>query len=115
MNAVHDSIVSRFRAGETAVAIGLTVGYSAHHVRRILKAKALALPRRGRRFEFQSRPDGEYCRCSRCARLGYGEDAWHPATAEFWRLMNGALHFNQCKACITEVAEHKHGFVRIAA
>ena len=91
MDALHEAIVTRFRAGETALAIGLTIGYSAHHVRRILKAKALALPRRGRRFEFQSRPDGEYCRCSRCVRLGYGEDAWHPATAEFWRSMKGAL------------------------
>lgn len=114
MNASHEVIVRRFRAGETAIDIGAALGLTAERVRRVLKAKHVGSLRRGRqrrRPDFQSRPDGEYCRCAYCVRLGYGEDSWHPATTEFWRTVEGRLHFGQCKACLADVAERKRGVV----
>jgi len=60
---------------------------------------------------FESRPDGEYRRCSRCTHLGYGEDAWHPATREFWPVVRGRTWFGRCLACASELASRKHGFV----
>lgn len=116
MNATHESIVRRFRDGETVMNIGLSLGFSSRHVRQILREKDIVLPRRAtRQRTFQSRPDGEYVECARCAKLGYGADAWHPATPEFWRPTYGRLYFGQCRACISEVLERKAGFVRIAA
>lgn len=63
---------------------------------------------------FESRPDGEYCQCTRCARLGYGPDSWHPVTAEFWPRCNGRLSLNRCKACCGEVMARRHGVVQTA-
>lgn len=60
---------------------------------------------------FESRPDGEYALCRSCDRAGYGPDAWHPATAEFWVKHRGTLDFSKCKACKSEVAARKFGFV----
>ena len=60
---------------------------------------------------FQSRPDGEYRRCSRCAHLGYGEDAWHPCTSEFWPRVRGKLWFGRCLACASELASRRDGVI----
>lgn len=49
---------------------------------------------------FQSRFDGEYAQCPRCARIGLGVDSWHPVTREFWPVYGGGrLHLGQCLAC----------------
>lgn len=67
---------------------------------------------------FQRRPDGEYRQCRCCAARGYGEDSWHPATSEFWRIANGKLLFSRCRACLSDVAAKKDGLVtegRLAA
>jgi len=63
---------------------------------------------------FQSRPDGEYCQCPRCARRGYGQDSWHPVTAEYWPMNRGRLSLARCKACCGEVMAHKNGVVPAA-
>ncbi len=60
---------------------------------------------------FRSMPDGEYALCRSCERAGYGPDAWLPATDEFWSKSAGALQFNKCKACRSEVTARKFGFV----
>lgn len=60
---------------------------------------------------FQTRPDGEYRLCQSCRRAGYGVDAWHPATVEFWPTLFGAVQFYKCKACRSEVMAKKFGFV----
>jgi hypothetical protein len=52
--------------------------------------------------QFSSRPDGEYCACNRCLRLGYGEDSWHPLTTEFWPVIKGVLSLTNCRACTYE-------------
>lgn len=62
-------------------------------------------------LRFVSRPDGEYRECSRCRHLGYGVDAWHPATAEFWPVVRGRLWFGRCNACNSELAARKYGVV----
>lgn len=114
----HEVIVRRFCAGETALAISASLGYTAKYVRTILRREHVGDLRRGARrrtFEFESRADGEYCKCTACERKGYGVDSWHPATAEFWRTREGRLYFNQCTACLSEMSEGKKGIVRIAA
>ncbi|KAF1008969.1 MAG: hypothetical protein GAK28_00601 [Luteibacter sp.] len=60
---------------------------------------------------WQSRADGEYRRCARCEKLGYGEDAWHPATPEFFPVVNGRIRFGRCRACHSEVMQHRCGVV----
>jgi len=116
MNALHDQIVSRFRAGETIMAIGLSIGYSRRHVRNVIGA-ATPTYRRGRQLRFESRADGEYCQCGRCARIGYGVDAWHPVSEEFWPMDHGRLSLVMCKACRSELMAKKSGtaLLRIAA
>ena len=66
---------------------------------------AEALPR------WQSRADGEYRLCTRCAHLGYGEDAYHPATHEFWPRVHGQLWFGRCLACASELQSRRLGVV----
>ena len=64
----------------------------------------------------QSRPDGEYALCRSCERAGYGTDAWHPLTDDFWPVFHGRLVLTKkCKACRSEVAAKKFGFVRVVA
>lgn len=65
--------------------------------------------------QFQSRPDGEYKQCARCAKKGYGEDSWHPATPEYWPMRGGRLSLFRCKACCGEVMAHKNGVVPATA
>ncbi len=60
---------------------------------------------------FQSRADGEYRLCPRCAQLGYGVDSYHPATREFWTVQHGRLWFGRCLACAGELSARKHGVV----
>lgn len=62
---------------------------------------------------FQSCPDGEYVQCRSCARNGYGPDAWHPATSEFFPMQYGRLRFDRCRACRSEVQQRKFGFVSL--
>lgn len=64
---------------------------------------------------FQHRPDGEYAQCPRCTRLGYGPDAWHPCTSEFWPLTNGLLVYSRCKACMADRNCHRRGVIPEAA
>lgn len=61
--------------------------------------------------KFQSRPDGEWAQCPSCVRAGYGVDSWHPATSEYWVTLHGALQFQKCKACRSEVQARKFGMV----
>jgi hypothetical protein len=60
---------------------------------------------------WQSRPDGEYRLCTRCAHLGYGEYAYHPATGEFWPRVHGKLWFGRCLACASELQSRRLGVV----
>lgn len=118
MNTTHAQIVTRFRAGEPASAIARHFGFARNSVYRILRRNdAPAATAAAKRHKFQSRPDGEYVECKGCVRRGYGEDAWHPATVEFWREMAGSLYFAQCKACLSDDHECRRGVVpgRIAA
>lgn len=126
MNAVHENVVRQFRAGQAIAAIAEAIGYTPRAVRRILQKKDVRVPRfpgyvrrepRENAPQFASRPDGEYCRCKSCDELGYGVDAWHPATIEFWATDHGRLSFARCRACISEQKAHVHGVVpgRIAA
>jgi hypothetical protein len=62
-------------------------------------------------MRFQSRLDGEYVKCRSCDMAGYGLDAWLPATSEFWVTHLGVLQFSKCKACRSEVAARRFGFV----
>jgi hypothetical protein len=117
MKTMHAQVVSRFRAGEPAAAIAQGVGIARNTVYRILRRNDAPVAAPKKRYNFQSRPDGEYVECKGCVRLGYGEDSWHPATREFWREINGAVNFARCKACRSESIERKHGVVpgRMAA
>jgi hypothetical protein len=58
---------------------------------------------------FESRPDGEYAECRKCVQKGYGVDAWHPATAEFWPVSRGELIFKYCYACRVEYDAVRNG------
>jgi len=60
---------------------------------------------------FQSRLDGEYRQCPRCERLGYGPDAWHPATSDFFPMLHGRVSFARCRACLTEITSRRYGVV----
>jgi len=62
-------------------------------------------------IRFQSRPDGEYRLCPRCEKLGYGADAWHPATCEYYPVVHGRVSFARCRACITEITSRRYGVV----
>ncbi|HEY4292080.1 helix-turn-helix domain-containing protein [Luteibacter sp.] len=116
MNDLHAHIVRQFHAGDSVNVIARRLGFARNSVYRILRRNnAPAAAAAAKRYKFQSRPDGEYAECRGCVRRGYGEDAWHPATTEFWRPMEGRLYFNQCRACLSEVSERKSGFVSIAA
>ena len=64
---------------------------------------------------FQRRWDGEYALCPSCARLGYGIDAWHPCTSEFWPVTRGLLIYSRCKACMCDRNAHKLGVISEAA
>ena len=126
MNTTRESVVQQFLSGQAIDAIAAAIGYTPRAVRRILQKKAVAVPR-FRAYvrkspprpldRFQSRTDGEYCQCKRCAALGYGDDAWHPATMEFWPTEDGRLRFDRCRACASEMKVHAHGVVpgRVAA
>lgn len=59
--------------------------------------------------KWQSRVDGEYRQCARCAHIGYGEDAFHPATDEFWPRIHGQLWFGRCLACASELTSRRKG------
>jgi hypothetical protein len=63
---------------------------------------------------FESRIDGEYRQCARCAHLGYGPDSWHPATREYWPVARGRIWFGRCLACNGELAARKFGVVPAA-
>lgn len=65
--------------------------------------------------DFQHRPDGEYRQCRSCVARGYGEDSWHPATSEFWRIESGKLRFGRCRACVSEAVAKTAGVVTIGA
>lgn len=58
-----------------------------------------------------SATDGEWFRCSGCARRGYGVDSWQPMTSEFFATHAGRLILSKCKACRADVAAHKRGVV----
>ncbi len=60
---------------------------------------------------FVSGPDGEWRECRSCARKGYGVDAWHPATREFWPVVNRRIWFGRCLACCSEMSSRKRGVV----
>lgn len=52
---------------------------------------------------FESRPDGEYCRCLSCVKRGHGgEAAMWPATSQFFPLHRGRLVLSRCRACMGE-------------
>lgn len=119
MSTKTDMIVSRFRAGEAIHQIAGSLGVCDATIRVVLRR---CMPARGtgrNRVQFQSRPDGEYALCPRCARIGYGADAWHPATHEFWptSITGRRLSFIQCLACTSDVAARKAGvpLLRISA
>lgn len=62
---------------------------------------------------FKSLPDGEHALCRSCQRAGYGPDAWHPVTTEFWQIQQGKLLMSKCKACRSESAAKRFGFVHL--
>lgn len=55
--------------------------------------------------------DCEWFRCPGCAKRGYGVDSWHPLTAEFWGTHRGRLMLHACKACRSDLARNRRGFV----
>ncbi|MDQ7996086.1 MAG: hypothetical protein AAGC76_09555 [Luteibacter sp.] len=115
MNATHETVVQQFRSGQAIADIAIAVGFTPRAIRRILQKKDVAVPRfrpyvrKAPKTEFQSRADGEYAKCQSCERLGYGIDAWHPATSEFWREEYGLLSFERCRACICDLHKAKRG------
>lgn len=119
MTTTHEAVVKQFRSGQAIDAIAAAIGYTPRAVRRILQKKDVAVPR-FRAYvrtppkptaRFQSRTDGEYCQCKRCTSLGYGDDAWHPATMDFWPTENGRLRYDLCRACVSEMKVNVHGVV----
>jgi hypothetical protein len=63
---------------------------------------------------FQSRLDGEYRQCPNCERKGYGPDAWHPATAEFFPRIGRRVSFARYRACCSELTSKRRGIVPAA-
>lgn len=55
--------------------------------------------------------DGEWVQCRKCAMKGYGVDAYHPFTSEFFPMLNGKLRTDRCRACASESQSHTHGMV----
>jgi|GEM_PF-1776901 len=110
MKATQEQIVQRFRAGQSIPEIAMALGRGRETVRRLIRAVVPSARRRSSTVrKFVSRPDGEYCECRHCAALGYGADAWHPVTSEFWREYGGTLSLGQCKACLSEVEARSRG------
>lgn len=60
---------------------------------------------------FRSTPQGEERLCRCCENRGYGQDAWLPATSDFWPLVHGRLWFGRCRACAADLRERKRGVV----
>lgn len=60
---------------------------------------------------FRSTPYGEERLCRGCVNRGYGEDAWQPATSEFWPMWNGILWFGRCRACESDRNAGTHSVV----
>jgi hypothetical protein len=76
----------------------------------------MELPRRASKTPIRTTPYGEEALCRSCQRAGYGEDAWHPITLEFWTPDRyDQLVISQCRACRSEVNQRKFGFVAVAA
>lgn len=60
---------------------------------------------------FQSRPDGEHRLCTTCQHKGYGPDAWHPCTTDFWQVVRGRIDYTRCLACKADFRHRCKGVV----